>query len=268
MLKNYEIRDFIGETSLFLKESYFRYMYCDEVQLEADTVLATLYVAKKYIVPHLARACVNYLETSLTAKNACLLLSQSRLFEEPDLMQRCWEVIDAQVSNNQKVLSTITLNTSLDMMVDESNFLSDHDYHIRHFYSYEDVCIKDKFKKSQYERNHQKKLRINDTRESSKSRISLAPHCLSLSEIKCYSSAIDINKERLPYTLFRTRSEPYFPGNKLDIEITQNMMYRDSFIEDYECMKHTVNVNDLSDSRYSNNHDLSKIVVKSNGVIM
>uniref|UniRef100_A0AAG5CPR1 BTB domain-containing protein n=1 Tax=Anopheles atroparvus TaxID=41427 RepID=A0AAG5CPR1_ANOAO len=73
-----------------------KYLYCDEIQLEADNVLATLYVAKKYIVPHLARACVNYLETSLTAKNACLLLSQSRLFEEPDLMQRCWEVIDAQ----------------------------------------------------------------------------------------------------------------------------------------------------------------------------
>uniref|UniRef100_A0A8W7PJX9 BTB domain-containing protein n=1 Tax=Anopheles coluzzii TaxID=1518534 RepID=A0A8W7PJX9_ANOCL len=55
-----------------------KYLYCDEIQLEADNVLATLYVAKKYIVPHLARACVNYLETSLTAKNACLLLSQSR----------------------------------------------------------------------------------------------------------------------------------------------------------------------------------------------
>lgn len=62
----------------------------------ADTVLATLYAAKKYIVPHLARACVNFLETSLSAKNACVLLSQSCLFEEPDLMQRCWEVIDAQ----------------------------------------------------------------------------------------------------------------------------------------------------------------------------
>ncbi|XP_059483082.1 BTB/POZ domain-containing protein 6-B-like isoform X1 [Neocloeon triangulifer] len=73
-----------------------RYLYCDEIQLEADTVLATLYVAKKYMVPHLAKACVSYLETSLTAKNACLLLSQSRLFEEPELMQRCWEVIDAQ----------------------------------------------------------------------------------------------------------------------------------------------------------------------------
>lgn len=48
----------------------------------------------------MARACVNYLETSLTAKNGCLLLSQSRLFEESELTQRCWEVIDAQVGDN------------------------------------------------------------------------------------------------------------------------------------------------------------------------
>ncbi|XP_055697292.1 BTB/POZ domain-containing protein 6-B isoform X2 [Phlebotomus papatasi] len=89
-----EIRVPDVEPSAFL--TLLKYLYCDEIHLEADNVLATLYVAKKYIVPHLARACVNYLETSLTAKNACLLLSQSRLFEEPDLMQRCWEVIDAQ----------------------------------------------------------------------------------------------------------------------------------------------------------------------------
>lgn len=75
---------------------YSRYIYCDEIDLAADTVLATLYAAKKYIVPHLARACVNFLETSLSAKNACVLLSQSCLFEEPDLTDRCWEVIDAQ----------------------------------------------------------------------------------------------------------------------------------------------------------------------------
>jgi len=72
------------------------YLYTDEIHLEPDNVLATLYAAKKYIVPYLAKVCVKYLETSLSAKNACLLLSQSRLFEEPELMQRCWDVIDAQ----------------------------------------------------------------------------------------------------------------------------------------------------------------------------
>lgn len=71
-------------------------MYSDEIELDADTVLATLYAAKKYIVPALAKACVSFLETSLEAKNACVLLSQSRLFEEPELTQRCWEVIDTQ----------------------------------------------------------------------------------------------------------------------------------------------------------------------------
>uniref|UniRef100_A0A8D3BHE2 BTB domain-containing protein n=1 Tax=Scophthalmus maximus TaxID=52904 RepID=A0A8D3BHE2_SCOMX len=70
--------------------------FVSPIDLCPDTVLATLYAAKKYIVPHLARACVNFLETSLSAKNACVLLSQSCLFEEPDLTQRCWEVIDAQ----------------------------------------------------------------------------------------------------------------------------------------------------------------------------
>lgn len=82
------------EPSAFL--TMLRYLYCDEIQLEADNVLSTLYVAKKYILPHLSRACINFLETSLTAKNSCLLLSQSRLFEESELMQRCWEVLDAQ----------------------------------------------------------------------------------------------------------------------------------------------------------------------------
>uniref|UniRef100_A0AAY4B842 BTB domain-containing protein n=1 Tax=Denticeps clupeoides TaxID=299321 RepID=A0AAY4B842_9TELE len=73
-----------------------KYLYSDEIELDADTVLATLYAAKKYLVTALARACVRFLETGLDARNACVLLSQSRLFEEPELTQRCWEVIDAQ----------------------------------------------------------------------------------------------------------------------------------------------------------------------------
>ena len=62
--------------------------------MEVDTILPTLYAAKKYIMPHLAKACVEYLETNIDASNACLLLSQSRIFEEPDLEQRCLDFID------------------------------------------------------------------------------------------------------------------------------------------------------------------------------
>uniref|UniRef100_A0A1A8QQ92 BTB (POZ) domain containing 6b n=1 Tax=Nothobranchius rachovii TaxID=451742 RepID=A0A1A8QQ92_9TELE len=82
------------EPAAFL--TLLKYMYSDEVELEEDNVLTTLYAAKKYIVPAVAKACVSFLETSLEAKNACVLLSQSRLFEEAELTQRCWEVIDAQ----------------------------------------------------------------------------------------------------------------------------------------------------------------------------
>ena len=73
-----------------------RYLYCDEISLEPGNVLSTLYAAKKYIAPHLARACIKYLETNVDTSNVCLLLSQSRLFDESELIQRCWNVLDFQ----------------------------------------------------------------------------------------------------------------------------------------------------------------------------
>ena len=47
-------------------------------------------------MPHFARACVDYLDTYASAHNACVLLYQSRLFDEAELMQHCLDVIDSQ----------------------------------------------------------------------------------------------------------------------------------------------------------------------------
>lgn len=223
---------------------FWRYMYCDEVQLEADTVLATLYVAKKYIVPHLARACVNYLETSLTAKNACLLLSQSRLFEEPNLMQRCWEVIDAQVSQTQRSLKAIALNDkNLDETRLENDSGSSSDSINRassslHSYIYDDKFDDHFLCQSSYSGNSDSMCNC------LKGRLSMVPHCLSLSENDCCTSNI-LADEHLSFSLFRTRSEPYFPDNKLDhVEVTQNITYQDNLIDEYEnCGK--INRNDV-----------------------
>jgi hypothetical protein len=217
-------------------------MYCDEVQLEADTVLATLYVAKKYIVPHLARACVNYLETSLTAKNACLLLSQSRLFEEPNLMQRCWEVIDAQVSQTQRTLRAITLNNK-DLNTtheDNSSLSSDSVNHSSNLH----YCIYNKFDSLQYRRTCKSNEGLsNNSCETFNNGLSIMPHCLSLSENDCCTNVLA--EEPLSFSLFRTRSEPYFPDNKFDqVEITQNIMYQDSLTDEYEYSK--INCNDAS----------------------
>lgn len=73
-----------------------RYLYSDEIELEADTVIATLYAAKKYLVSALVSACVRYLESRLEAGNAFALLSHSRALDECELVQSCWRVIDAQ----------------------------------------------------------------------------------------------------------------------------------------------------------------------------
>ena len=81
---------------------FCRYLYCDEISLEADSVLATLYAAKKYIMPHLEQACVEYLETNVDASNACLLLSQCRIFDEPELQQSCLDVIDHRAEDALK----------------------------------------------------------------------------------------------------------------------------------------------------------------------
>ncbi len=99
-----------------------KYLYCDEIDLTPDNVLATLYAAKKYLVPALANACVKFLESSLTAKNACLLLSQARLFSEPALTQRAWEVIDAQaeLALTSEAFSDIDYDTLMSILSRES----------------------------------------------------------------------------------------------------------------------------------------------------
>ncbi|XP_014785107.1 BTB/POZ domain-containing protein 6-B isoform X1 [Octopus bimaculoides] len=79
-----------------------RYIYCDEIQLDADNVWSTLYAAKKYLVPYLTKACVQYMGTTLSARNACVSLSHGLFFEEEELTQRCWEVIDAQAEEALK----------------------------------------------------------------------------------------------------------------------------------------------------------------------
>ena len=48
--------------------------------------MTTLYTAKKYAVPALEKNCVDYLKRHLCADNAFLLLTQARLFDEPQVV--------------------------------------------------------------------------------------------------------------------------------------------------------------------------------------
>ena len=80
--------------------------------MTADLVLEVLYLAKKYIVPHLTTKCVEYLEKELNCNNAFEILKHTKRFDEVDLVERCWEMID---------------NNTLDCIQSEAVLQVDHD---------------------------------------------------------------------------------------------------------------------------------------------
>ena len=53
-----------------------------------------LYLAKKYLVPSLAEKCAEFLLKNLDASNVFAILPYAQKFEDKDLENRCWEVID------------------------------------------------------------------------------------------------------------------------------------------------------------------------------
>lgn len=56
-----------------------RFLYSDEVHIGPETVMTTLYTAKKYAVPALEGYCVEFLTKHLRADNAFMLLTQVSL---------------------------------------------------------------------------------------------------------------------------------------------------------------------------------------------
>jgi len=80
------------EPAAFL--ALLKFLYSDEVQIGPETVMTTLYTAKKYAVPALEKHCVDFLKRNLSPDNAFMLLTQARLFDEPQLAALCLECID------------------------------------------------------------------------------------------------------------------------------------------------------------------------------
>ncbi|XP_043271755.1 BTB/POZ domain-containing protein 1-like [Venturia canescens] len=70
------------------------FLYTDELHIGPETVMTTLYTAKKYAVSPLEKHCVEFLRSNLTSDNAFMLLTQARLFDEPQLASVCLDTID------------------------------------------------------------------------------------------------------------------------------------------------------------------------------
>ena len=91
----------------------FRFLYSDEVNLSGSYVMQVLYLAKKYLVPSLADKCTEYLRDHLEASNVFSVLPQAQKFEDKDLEERCWEVIEAQTENALTSEEFVTLERSV-----------------------------------------------------------------------------------------------------------------------------------------------------------
>ena len=74
----------------------FRYLYIDKVKLSGSNVMQVLYLATKYMVPSLAEKCNRYLRYKLKTANVFCILPVAQKFEDKDLEERCWEVIEKQ----------------------------------------------------------------------------------------------------------------------------------------------------------------------------
>lgn len=80
-------------------EELLRFIYTDECQLSYfDLAIKVLYQAKKYLIPALASKCVDILVKSITPENVILILEEAIKFEEKDLEQKCWNIVDTDAS--------------------------------------------------------------------------------------------------------------------------------------------------------------------------
>ena len=80
------------EPGAFLR--LLKFMYTGETSVGADTVMFTLYAAKKYEVPAVRRLCIDFLKKHISPDNAFIQLSQALFFQETDLIIKCMDSIE------------------------------------------------------------------------------------------------------------------------------------------------------------------------------
>ena len=91
----------------------FRYLYSDKVNLSGSNVMQVLYLANKYMVPSLAKKCTKYLRRNLKASNVFCILPHAQKFEDRDLKDRCWKVIEEETEEAVTSDEFVTVERSL-----------------------------------------------------------------------------------------------------------------------------------------------------------
>ncbi|KAH7696761.1 Btbd6 protein, partial [Aphelenchoides avenae] len=73
-----------------------RYIYTDEMRLNMEDAIGTLYLAKKYMLQPLVDGTARYISEHLTPENVCLLLGYADVLD--DIKDKCWDLIDSKTT--------------------------------------------------------------------------------------------------------------------------------------------------------------------------
>ena len=102
----------------------FRFIYSDKANLNADNVMQLLYLSKKYMLPTLAEKCSAFLKENLNALNVFHILPDAQKYEEKDLMNHCWKLIETQTGEAVKSEGFVTVERSVLEELVEKNSLN------------------------------------------------------------------------------------------------------------------------------------------------
>ena len=91
----------------------FRFLYSDEANLSPDNVMQLLYLAKKYMLPSLADKCFAYLKENMDSSNVFHVLPDVQKYEEKDLLDYCWKVIEKETEEAVKSDGFVTIERSV-----------------------------------------------------------------------------------------------------------------------------------------------------------
>ena len=91
----------------------FRFLYTDQVNLSGSNVMQVLYLANKYLVPSLVKKCKEYLRSNLIASNVFCVLPHAQKFEDKDLEDRCWNVIEEKTEEAMTSDKFVTVERSV-----------------------------------------------------------------------------------------------------------------------------------------------------------
>ncbi|XP_041361900.1 BTB/POZ domain-containing protein 6-like [Gigantopelta aegis] len=118
---------YITDVDVNIFNLFLRFLYTDYINVNSDSVMHLLYLAKKYSTGKLEDMCLKFLETSLNANN-----SDDLQADEKEVFQAAFEWAKHQCENKHVAINTETLRTQLGDIVHQVRFpLLDRQFFVR-----------------------------------------------------------------------------------------------------------------------------------------